>query len=140
MSLIPVLYGYIQKLQNTEHSISHDLITLAVDTKRYNSTIPQENLVIILLTIVICWCCLGWVFDNLCLEIKQQNTSDNNGIDPEEFDYLSSSEAIPAKFNLIDAYVQMNDSESAIKVLTEIITQGNQQQRTKAIRILDEIG
>lgn len=138
MASIPVLFGYIQQLQQTKTTISSDFLQLASDFNQLTLNTAPANLVLIALTVILIWCCLGWLFDSIKAELEQQNQI-NAGYDPEEFDYLSSSEAIPAKFNLIDAYIQMQDFESANNVLTEIIKQGNAEQRAKALSILDEI-
>ena len=111
---------------------------LASDFNQLTLNTAPANLALIALTVILIWCCLGWLFDSIKAELEQQNQI-NAGYDPEEFDYLSSSEAIPAKFNLIAAYIQMQDFESANNVLTEIIKQGNAEQRAKALSILDEI-
>ena len=138
MTSIPVLYGYIQQLQQEKHSIGYDLSQLIFDTKNYTASISQDSYIVIILAIIIFWCCLGWVFDNLKQELEHNKTI-IYGVDPEEFDYLASSEAIPAKFNLVEAYIQMNDVESATKVLSEIIAHGNKLQRTQALSMLDDI-
>lgn len=138
MSSIPILYGYIQQLQNNQHNILYDINQLMLDSKLYASNIPLNSYITIALAIIVWWCCLGWVIENLKNDLEQQNKT-NAGLDPEEFDYLASSEAIPAKFNLVEAYIQMNDIESATQVLCEIIANGNQGQRNKAMSILDDI-
>ena len=138
MTSIPVLYGYIQQLQQEKHSIGYDLSQLIFDTKNYTASISQDSYIVIILAIIIFWCCLGWVFDNLKQELEHNKTI-SHGVDPEEFDFLASSEAIPAKFNLVEAYIQMNDVESATKVLSEIIAHGNKLQRTQALSMLDDI-
>ncbi|QLH44096.1 MAG: hypothetical protein HWD59_11875 [Coxiellaceae bacterium] len=56
-----------------------------------------------------------------------------------EYDYLSSHEAIPAKLDLARAYIDMDDIESATRVLQEVILQGNDSQRHQAKQLLGTI-
>lgn len=137
MAAIPLLYGYIQQLQQHQPSISSDLNWLVLDTKSYFSALPSANFLLIILTALLVLCCFGWVFESLTSNINQQPNS--QGFDPEEFDYLSSREAIPAKFNLAEAYIKMGDNDSATQVLTEIINQGDNNQRNRAMSLLDAI-
>lgn len=138
-SSIPLLYGYIQKLQHINDSweanfmnLSDDLIALSSKAPLH---FPPEKIACYLLIGILFWCCFGWIYEEIESNIGEKSA----GFDPEEFDYLSSNEAIPAKFNLIEAYIQMNDFESASKVLVEIIAQGNGEQRQQAMKILDDI-
>lgn len=140
-STTPLLYGYIQKLQHIGESwqtkISNLGQELLITAEHIPSSLTIEKLTCYLLIAILFWCCVGWILDDIQSQISPSATA--NGFDPEEFDYLSSNEAIPAKFNLVEAYIQMNDFESASKVLVEIIAQGNKEQREHAMELLDGI-
>lgn len=138
MSPNPILFGYIQNLQQS-NSIEASLKSVALNINSISLNIQNDQIVILLTLVLLCWCCFGWMFDSVAISLSHNSTIATSGIDPEEFDYLSSEEAIPAKFNLIDAYIQMNDFNSAQTVLAEIIKQGNNEQRNKAMRIMDDI-
>lgn len=57
----------------------------------------------------------------------------------DEYDYLGSQEGISAKLDLARAYIAMGNSTQASVVLNEVITQGNEEQRFTARKILSEI-
>ena len=56
-----------------------------------------------------------------------------------EYDFMSSSEAIPAKFNLIEAYLSMNNYDLAQKELKMILKLGDIHQQNRAKMILNQI-
>lgn len=59
--------------------------------------------------------------------------------DEDEYDFMGSVEGIPAKLDLARAYVDMDDSESAEKVLADVIANGTAAQKKQAKTILTEI-
>ena len=65
--------------------------------------------------------------------------SDDPGIDDEEYDYMGSSEGIPAKLNLARAYCDMGDHDKARIVLMEITSKGDSEQRKEAREMLINI-
>ena len=56
-----------------------------------------------------------------------------------EYDFMSSSEAIPAKFNLIEAYLSMSNYDLALKELKTILKVGDIHQQNRAKMILNQI-
>ncbi len=56
-----------------------------------------------------------------------------------EYDFMSSKEAIPAKFNLIEAYISMKQHDLAKKELDWILNIGNVEQRDKAKLLLNQL-
>ncbi len=105
--------------------------------------------ILILLASIVFWSFLVWnvvgseLYDRFLGQSlnrdKQNQIKMDTGADPDEFDYLASSEAVPAKLDLARAYLQMEDFASAKKVLQEILTQGNIQQRDYAAQLLTQI-
>lgn len=65
----------------------------------------------------------------------------SNDIDAieDEYDYLGSQEGVAAKLDLARAYIDMGDTTQAINVLNEVISNGDQDQRSKARQILSDI-
>lgn len=57
----------------------------------------------------------------------------------EEYDFMSSQEAIPAKLDLARAYIDMEDIPSAKSVLDEVIAKGNEAEVKEAKKILRKI-
>ena len=63
----------------------------------------------------------------------------NKTIEKEEYDFLSSKESISVKLDLVRAYIEMEEEESAIKVLKEIMEEGNKKQKEEAKKMLDQL-
>ncbi len=57
----------------------------------------------------------------------------------EEYDFLGSSEGIPAKLDLARAYIAMEDYLAARDTLLEVFAKGNAQQREEAKDLLTKI-
>lgn len=57
----------------------------------------------------------------------------------DEYDYMGSAESIPAKLNLVRTYIAMEDYKAAKKVLTEILKDGDKQQKQEASDMLAEL-
>lgn len=57
----------------------------------------------------------------------------------DEYDYLGSQEGIAAKLDLARAYIDMGNSSQAILVLNEVIAHGNDEQRHRARKILEDV-
>lgn len=65
---------------------------------------------------------------------------DSGDIDTkDEYDFMGSDEAIPAKLDLARAYLAMEDYKSARKVLTQVVQKGTKEQRAEAKAMLDRI-
>lgn len=56
-----------------------------------------------------------------------------------EYDFMSSSEAIPSKFNLIEAYLEMKNYDLAKKELSNILRFGDIHQQSKAKLLMNQI-
>jgi FimV-like protein len=57
----------------------------------------------------------------------------------EEYDFMASQEAVPARFNLAEAYMQMREYAQAKRVLEGILHQGDPDQRQKASALLSQL-
>lgn len=57
----------------------------------------------------------------------------------EEYDFMGSQEAVPARFNLAEAYMQMREFQQAKRVLEGILDQGDSDQRQKASALLSQL-
>ncbi|MBT4885229.1 MAG: hypothetical protein HON55_03645 [Legionellales bacterium] len=86
---------------------------------------------------------IGLLLFGFVLESRSSNsrhaTVDNEemlDLDENEYDYIGSEEAIPAKLNLARAYCDMGLSDKARKVLTEITARGDTKQREIARNML----
>lgn len=56
-----------------------------------------------------------------------------------EYDFMASDESTPAKLDLAEAYIAMDDFASARKLLNEIKQIGDEAQRAKAEKLLTDI-
>lgn len=55
------------------------------------------------------------------------------------YDFMGGEEGADAKLDLARAYIDMDDKESARKVLSELLIQGNDKQKTEAQQLLKKI-
>ncbi len=62
-----------------------------------------------------------------------------NAENQSEYDFMATSEAIPAKLDLARAYMAMEDYESAKGVCAEVFAKGDDQQKQQAQNILTDI-
>ncbi|PHQ81005.1 MAG: hypothetical protein COB66_03420 [Coxiella sp. (in: Bacteria)] len=65
-------------------------------------------------------------------DTKESDTKD-------EYDFMGSEEAIPAKLDLARAYMAMEDYVSARKVLQQVTKKGDKEQRAEAKAMIDKI-
>ena len=72
---------------------------------------------------------IWWSF----LHHKQSKLENTN------YDFMSGEEGMNAKLDLAQAYIDMNDKESARKVLAEVKGFGNNKQKTKAQELLKKM-
>lgn len=56
-----------------------------------------------------------------------------------EYDFMGSSEGIPAKLDLARAYIAMEDFTAARETLNEILQEGNEQNQREARELLNKI-
>ncbi len=57
----------------------------------------------------------------------------------DEFDFMNSNEAIPAKLDLARAYIAMEDYKAARTVIEQVQAKGNEQQLEQAQNLLNDI-
>lgn len=76
---------------------------------------------------------------NLPQEIKFEKPSKIDNDTQAEYDFMGSSEAIPAKLDLARAYIAMEDYTAARETLAEILGEGNEENRREAERLLSKI-
>lgn len=57
----------------------------------------------------------------------------------DEYDFMSSNEAIPAMLDLARSYIAMEDNEQARAVLKAIISRGNEEQQAEAKTLREKI-
>jgi len=56
-----------------------------------------------------------------------------------EYDFMNTKDAIPAKFDLANAYIQMGNMKEAEHVLTDIMKVGTDEEKKKAQELLQKI-
>lgn len=83
----------------------------------------------------------SWVYLGLMIRrISQQTRAHTAGGDQDdEYNFMSTKEAIPAKLDLARAYIQMEDLEQATAVLQDIIQHADGEHRASAESLLKEI-
>ncbi len=59
--------------------------------------------------------------------------------EPGEYDFMNTSEAIPAKLDLARAYIAMEDFTAARETLAKILNEGNEEYRREAKALLNKI-
>ena len=69
--------------------------------------------------------------------VKKEKVSNN--MEEDEYDFMNSKDAIPAKFDLANAYIQMGNIKEAVHVLTDIIKVGTEKEKKKAQELLQKI-
>ncbi len=74
---------------------------------------------------------LWWTVLSTMRDSRQEKNAEE-----EEYDFLSSEEGVPAKLDLIEAYLTMGDKRSASSVISEVLVLGNSDQRAQAKALL----
>jgi FimV-like protein len=69
---------------------------------------------------------------------KPPNLSEENDI-RDEYDFMATKQAIPAKLDLARAYKDMGDTGAARTTLEEVVTQGNEAQVREARQLLSAL-
>lgn len=77
--------------------------------------------------------------DVAAMSLKRVQTDVLDDDTKTEYDFMSSSEAIPAKLDLARAYIAMNDEEQARLVLKTVVEKGNHEQRSEAITLIQSM-
>jgi FimV-like protein len=88
------------------------------------------GIVVILLLLLLLVCA--------CAKTKKSEVETNEDTES-EYDFMGSSEGIPAKLDLARAYIDMDDKESARKILTEVSKKGDKKQQQEAQELLARI-
>lgn len=57
----------------------------------------------------------------------------------DEYDYMNSEEAIPAKLDLARTYIDMDDPNSAKQILKDVLDKGNEAEKKRAQQLLSMI-
>ena len=57
----------------------------------------------------------------------------------DEYDFMGSEEALPAKLALARAYIEMGNETEARSALAEVVAKGNNAQREEALQLLKEL-
>ncbi len=71
--------------------------------------------------------------------LSEQATVEADPDTETEYDFMGSDEAIPAKLDLAQAYITMEDFAAATKVLEEVVQRGNEEQQQQAKELLSSI-
>lgn len=61
------------------------------------------------------------------------------GADEPEFDFLSGTDEVATKLDLAQAYIDMGDTDGARDILSEVLTEGDEAQRSEAKEMLGKI-
>lgn len=61
------------------------------------------------------------------------------GDDEPEFDFLSGTNEVATKLDLAQAYIDMGDADGARDILSEVLTEGDDVQRSEAKEMLGKI-
>jgi len=69
---------------------------------------------------------------------KKLDPNDEDDIE-DEYDFINSTEGIPAKLDLARAYIDMDNVDSALTILKEILTEGNEEQKKIAQTLVESI-
>jgi len=93
---------------------------------------------LIVLVVAIIWLIILSIKNKHAIENKSR-LIDHDEDTKDEYDFMSSKDAIPAKFDLVNAYMAMENYTAAQDVLEEIIKFGNEEQTARAQKLLDGI-
>jgi len=93
---------------------------------------------LVILVIAILWLIILSIKNKHAIENKS-TLIDHDEDTKDEYDFMSSKDAIPAKFDLVNAYIAMENNDSAREVLEEIIKLGNEEQKIRAQKLLNNI-
>ncbi len=128
---------------NSSAALSQSAISIDNSSQHLTDISPKEKLSTIIFAIaIILIAILWWPWSKGTIIARQRkepvinNSTDN---DEEEYDFMNSREAIPAKLDLARAYIDMSDYESAKRALQEVITLGNPVERKQAKLILSKM-
>jgi pilus assembly protein FimV len=59
--------------------------------------------------------------------------------DEPDFDFLSGTDEVATKLDLAQAYIDMGDNDGARDILKEVLTEGDDGQRTEAKEMLSHL-
>ena len=113
--------------------------TAVVLPSQVSSFLPKSKLgwwvgVFAILLIILLW--MPWPQRKTTKKQEPTLGKDIAAVEDDEYDFMNSAEAIPAKFDLARAYMDMDDFISAKQVLKEVVSKGNPSQRKQAKQLL----
>lgn len=136
------LFAQNQALSNRINSVN------GMDVKT-NQVAEKDVMVLVLLATLMMFLVLAGCQDRQSGQSKKKQSASNHNkrnlpeIKPQkqddEYDFMGSQEAVPARFNLAEAYIQMREFQQAKRVLQGILEQGNSDQRQKASALLTQL-
>lgn len=141
---ISQLTGFIQMLKEEFNHLEKTITAEFQNTKPVRSFGNLANLnfsqnkllgfIIILSLILIVWV---WMPSSQKKSMpKRQEPKITYDKNEEEYDFMASQEAIPAKLDLARSYIAMEDFAAAKKILKEITRQGNIMEKQQAKQLL----
>lgn len=150
-----LLEGEVQKLHSVLSLLNQEVISMnsAMQTLKQQQSVESNSkfslggtailavvfcLSGILMTLVILWI-VGRFRTNLKTSRQAVNPNQKIKEDDEEYDFMNSQEAIPAKLDLARAYITMGDTNAAERVLKSIMGLGNSEQCSQAQNLLNQI-
>lgn len=80
---------------------------------------------------------LAWLFWYHRPKLIEETDQEND--DEDEYDFMGSDEAIPAKLDLARAYIEMSKKDEAIKILEEVAIKGDAAQKQEAQQIRKQL-
>ena len=83
---------------------------------------------------------VGSIDDELNDDIDWLTGVADDAIDDDAESFFSSEDEVATKLDLIRAYIDMGDKESARNILTEVVEEGNDNQKQEAEELLRQIG
>lgn len=131
---------------NSGAALSASAMSIDQASQHFFNISPKEKLSTVIFAIaVILIAALWWPWSKASVVAtgpsKRTEPTINEGLvyDEEEYDFMNSREAIPAKLDLARAYIDMADYSSAQRTLQEVINLGNPVERKQAKLMLSKI-
>ncbi|MDF1653717.1 MAG: hypothetical protein P1U34_01280 [Coxiellaceae bacterium] len=145
------LANAVQKMQNVIQVVDKQVQSLKTHHEEFGHSVSHQGWVASMkqqwgpssfyaglgasaaLLLMLAW--FAWPKNKLQPKPVARSSSD----DQAEYDFMATSEAIPAKLDLARAYLAMEDYASAKGVCAEVFRKGDEQQKQQAQTILAEI-
>jgi pilus assembly protein FimV len=77
------------------------------------------------------------MLDNATIETEVETTEDFSSRFAADFDFVKTLDSNQVTLDLASQYVQLGEYDSAKRLLTEVINQGNSEQQSQAQALLD---